>query len=506
MPATAGIESIKTKHERGQKEHRHDLQEQQERLLALELQISAAAEAVTKQTQQQQQQQQQKQPQTQQPGDDEHSHTQGTSVTVSQMEQDNPQSPQQQQQRAIPKATIDIGDSGDEGARAAGSDQFMMPQLQNQTQLQHVPCTTHAPNNPPGDPVPTTHNLRQGQINVGRNHSSNHDNDHKNKKQAPFHSARDIAILFVKAFVVSQLLGFDIATSPDVQTFLQACAVQQSFLNNNEDNSSDGHEIGNTLLSPAKIKHHVAELYAATKDTFAPTLLAATMTTGVARAPPTFLHVTLPVWTTNATARRRGRGGVGRRFIRGHHGREQVEERLCIGDDEETEGKEQERYVGLRVYWLSAAFEFCSALLAVKRFDAIVGCKAASYAVSGSRAHPRSASETRPPKEPHEEGGACANGDGPLVGMTSSAQNNTGSNGGGLTRWAAEVLGEYGISTERVFSTVTDTSDHDMLAVTAPASTPTPPTPLAANTSRYEGERKNVGYLYPPNGGHDALG
>lgn len=83
--------------------------------------------------------------------------------------------------------------------------------------------------------------------------------------QAPPASRRDetkmrraMALAFVKLFVISKLMGFDVGTDDGVQAFLQACTVS-SF--------------PRSELSAVMIQHHVADLYEATKGTFAPSLL-----------------------------------------------------------------------------------------------------------------------------------------------------------------------------------------------------------------------------------------
>lgn len=83
--------------------------------------------------------------------------------------------------------------------------------------------------------------------------------------QSPRASRRDetkrrraMALAFVKLFVISKLMGFHVGADDDMQTFLQACTVS-SF--------------PRWELTAVMIQQYVADLYAATKGTFAPSLL-----------------------------------------------------------------------------------------------------------------------------------------------------------------------------------------------------------------------------------------
>lgn len=229
-------------------------------------------------------------------------------------------------------------------------------------------------------------------------------------------SSRDMALSFVKAFVVAQLSGFHVARDRDVRAFLQSC-------------TSD--HFPSEDLSPARIKHYVAELYAATKGTFTRDLLRAMVTEPAlgsadsSAAPPTLLHATLEVLIT-------GGGEVG------------VDRSLPT-----SEVLGNERYVCLRIHWLTPGFEFRDALLAVKRLDAAAASTPSSLLSPSSRLKTSTPLELSSVSSTNAET-VCGNSDQQHDALDIASSN------GDLLKWAADVLEEYGISTERLFSTVTD--------------------------------------------------
>lgn len=150
-------------------------------------------------------------------------------------------------------------------------------------------------------------------------------------------------------------------------------------------------------ITPERVKHRVSELYAATKASFLREIGEVGGARGSAAdatlAGPIF-HASFEVWTP--PGRRRGcASGEG--------------ELVC----------DEERYAGLRLHWLTDSFVLRSATLAAKRLT-----------LGGESALFRGTAEGR--------GRSSTDGDASII------------------KWTREVLEEYGVSCESLFSTVTD--------------------------------------------------
>lgn len=193
---------------------------------------------------------------------------------------------------------------------------------------------------------------------------------------------RGMELSFVKLFVVSQMQGFHVVSSPGMLDFLEACTVPRF------------HTVEGGI-TPDRVKHRVSELYVATKASFLREIGEVGGRGGVAAAilaGPTF-HASFEVWTPPGTTADRASGVGG--------------------------GGDDERYVGLRLHWLSEGFVLRSATLAARRLT--LGDESALLRGTA-------------------EGRGQSSGDGEAS----------------IIRWTREVLEEYGVSCESLFSTVTD--------------------------------------------------
>lgn len=116
-----------------------------------------------------------------------------------------------------------------------------------------------------------------------------------------------MAIEFVKAFIVANMLAFDLASRPEVRQFFAIVLP----------------EFPATSLHIATVKHHLVELYAATKGVIHRLLGAVNPAAGP------ILHLNFDLWTSKLS---------------------------------------HEKCVGIRIFWMTSAFVFRTALLAVKQF------------------------------------------------------------------------------------------------------------------------------------------
>lgn len=220
-----------------------------------------------------------------------------------------------------------------------------------------------------------------------------------------------MVLSFVNLFVVSQLRGFDVCEDPAVRDFLTTCAAPGSLTER---------------LSVAVMKHYVEEQYEALKNALILDMH------GVCRcrhnldkirrdetgddpseSQPTaasFFHVSFELWNTSYD----GRGGL----LGGGSG---------DGNSKNGRGSrvQGEKYICLRVHWLTQAFVHRTASLAVRRWP----YRRRDLWLS----HPPNVRRRGRFSVPGED----------------------------LNRWTRDVLEEYGVEIRRLFSLVTDVEDDE---------------------------------------------
>lgn len=219
-----------------------------------------------------------------------------------------------------------------------------------------------------------------------------------------------MALSFVNLFVVSQLRGFDVCEDPAVRDFLTACAAPG---------------FPRERLSVAGMKHYVEELYEALKNALILDMhgvcrshrhshkIRGAETGGDSSesqpAAASSFHASFELWNTSYD----GRGGL----VGGGGGG---------GDGWNGRGSrvQGEKYICLRVHWLTQEFAHRTASLAVRRW-------------------PYQLCESSLPHPPNVGGRRLA------------------VPGENLNRWMRDVLEEYGVEMRRLFSTVTDVDDDE---------------------------------------------
>lgn len=241
---------------------------------------------------------------------------------------------------------------------------------------------------------------------------------------------RSTALAFVKLFVVSYMRGAGVAGAPSTKAFLELCTPPWFSI---------------VELSPAHLKHYVVEMYAATKEALSRGMSAAGDVEGVhgeaegvaatdqetpVREALAGFHVSFEEWVS-------GRGDCC--VDDGSNGAGNSSGGF-MGDDIGGDVESVERYLGLRVSCLSEKFLPWSAVLAVKKVSGGGTVSLLSSASSMLRSASASAAASL-------EGTVRTHDT-----VEGSGRGRTSGEGQTFAPWVSSVLEEYGLPTNRLFS------------------------------------------------------